>query len=233
MEVLVIVLVAIMLFPPRELPKIARGVAKFYGQIRRTADDFRSAILEDDDLNEPIREIRTVYNEARYEVKRSHELTQREIAKARMEARMAAQKVKDSVDPRKLGSSKRPEPAPVAAQEANAEPVAIPAAAEATHGHPTGEAVPEGAGVDAANRPSPAEGPTERPARERLISATAGSSRPEDAPPGRKPRSKLSMPAGLLAKPPVTGRVSRADEVSEDGAGDDGRDANEADKGVA
>lgn len=90
MEIAVIGLLAVILFPPRELPKLARTVARFYGTIRRTADDFRAAIMEDPDLNEPIDEIKTAYRKTRWEVRRAEEAARRELAKARMDARMAA-----------------------------------------------------------------------------------------------------------------------------------------------
>ena len=96
-EVAVVVILAVMLFPPRELPKIARAIAKIYGQVRRTADQFRRAVLEDEELNAPIREIRQVYTDARYEIRRAEEATKREIAKAKMEARMAANRAKEAV----------------------------------------------------------------------------------------------------------------------------------------
>lgn len=84
-----IVLLAVILFPPRELPKLARSVARVYGTIRRTAEDFKAAILEDPDLNEPIDEIKSAYRSTRWEVQRAEEAARRELAKARMEARMA------------------------------------------------------------------------------------------------------------------------------------------------
>lgn len=90
MEIAVICLLAVILFPPRELPKLARTVARFYGTVRRTADDFRAAIMEDPDLNEPIDEIKTAYRQTRWEVRRAEEAARRELAKARMDARMAA-----------------------------------------------------------------------------------------------------------------------------------------------
>jgi len=89
-EMVLVAFVAILLFPPRELPKIAHEIARLYGYARRTADQFRSAILEDEELNKPIREIRSIYHETRYELRRAEELAQREMAKVKMEARMAA-----------------------------------------------------------------------------------------------------------------------------------------------
>ena len=104
LEVAVIVGIAVMLFPPSELPKIARGVARFYGMIRRTADDFRHAILNDDDLREPFQELKGAYDGARNEFERAREEARREIAKARMEARIAARKngtkMQSTPDPR-------------------------------------------------------------------------------------------------------------------------------------
>lgn len=204
MEIALIVLVAIMLFPPRELPKLARSAAKFYGQIRRTADDFRSAILEDEDLNEPIREIRSVYNEARFEVNRTREAAQRELAKARMEARMAAKSVTDAVDPRQLGKeSAKSEDASAANDDAAAQ-IAEP-------------------------DPKPA------------IESTAGSNRPEDAPPRTKPpRSKLPVPPTIRPAAGVTAAVPTAPvppaveppEAAVQGSGATG-DEGDATEGVA
>ncbi len=91
-EIAVICLLAVILFPPRELPKLARAVARVYGTIRRTADDFKSAILEDPDLNEPIDEIKSAYRKTRWEVRRAEDAARRELAKARMDARMAVRR---------------------------------------------------------------------------------------------------------------------------------------------
>jgi Sec-independent protein translocase protein TatA len=111
MEIAVICLLAVILFPPRELPKLARSVARFYGTIRRTADDFRAAIMEDPDLNEPIDEIKSAYRQTRWEVRRAEEATRRELAKARMDARMAARGATGSAPPAGDASSEDdPEP---------------------------------------------------------------------------------------------------------------------------
>lgn len=268
-EMAVIVLVAVMLFPPRELPKIARGIAKFYGQLRRTADDFRAAILEDEDLNEPIRDIRNVYNEARYEVQRTHEMTQREIAKARMEARMAARKMADSVDPRKMSKElgKGKGKGKKAAAETPAMTEGASAANESSQPRQPGQTpssteahadAPEAAAT--ATEPAAAEQTDPPRTRERVMSATAGSNRPEDAPPSpiRPPRSKLSVPPGLGARrdagaadrvpsaPPVPGvvpgRVARGESPAAgerpspagDGSDDASSDGSgEGSKGVA
>ena len=103
-----IVLLAVILFPPRELPKLARSVARFYGTIRRTADDFKTAIMEDPDLNEPIDEIKGAYRQTRWEVRRAEEAARRELAKARMDARMAVRAggEPEDVDPDDLAEEK-------------------------------------------------------------------------------------------------------------------------------
>jgi len=82
MEVMVVAILLVLLFPPRELPKIARTVAQLYGQLRKTADDFRSAVLMDDELRAPIREIRSVYHDARYEIQKTRTRMQDEFHNA-------------------------------------------------------------------------------------------------------------------------------------------------------
>ena len=82
MEVMVVVILIVLLFPPRELPKIARTAAQLYGQLRKTADDFRSAVMMDDELRAPIREIRSVYHDARYEIEKTRSRMQDEFHRA-------------------------------------------------------------------------------------------------------------------------------------------------------
>lgn len=89
MEIGLIIVLAVMLFPPKELPKIARMVARVYGQVRKTAEDFRSAVLDDEDLREPIDEIKGAYNEARFEVRDAERKARQQLAKAQMDLRMA------------------------------------------------------------------------------------------------------------------------------------------------
>ena len=89
MEMVVVAVVALMLFNPRELPKMLRSVAKFWGQLRATADEFKETIMTADGVDE-IQEmvkgtkghIRQVENDAR-----------RELMKARAEMRKAQQKL--------------------------------------------------------------------------------------------------------------------------------------------
>lgn len=89
MEIGLIIALAVMLFPPKELPKLARTIARVYGQVRKTAEDFRNSVLEDEDLREPIDEIKGAYNEARFEVRDAERKARQQLAKAQMELRMA------------------------------------------------------------------------------------------------------------------------------------------------
>ncbi len=89
MEIGLIIALAVMLFPPKELPKLARSIARIYGQVRKTAEDFRNTVLEDEDLREPIDEIKGAYNEARFEVRDAERKARQQLAKAQMELRMA------------------------------------------------------------------------------------------------------------------------------------------------
>lgn len=89
MEIGLIIAVAVMLFPPKELPKLARSIARIYGQVRKTAEDFRSAVLEDEDLREPIDEIKGAYHQARFEARDAERKARQQLAKAQMELRMA------------------------------------------------------------------------------------------------------------------------------------------------
>jgi Sec-independent protein translocase protein TatA len=89
MEIGLIIALAVMLFPPSELPKLARSIARVYGQVRKTADDFRNAVLQDEDLRQPIDEIKGVYEEARGEIRDAERKARQQLAKAQMDLRMA------------------------------------------------------------------------------------------------------------------------------------------------
>ena len=89
LEIGLIIALAVMLFPPTELPKLVRSIARVYGQVRKTAEDFRSAILDDEDLREPIEQIKGAYNDARWEVRDAERKARQELAKAQMELRLA------------------------------------------------------------------------------------------------------------------------------------------------
>lgn len=89
MEIGLIIVIAVMLFPPTELPKLVRSIAKIYGQVRRTAEDFRNTVLEDEDLRSPIDEIKGAYNDARWEVRDAERKARQQLAKAQMDMRLA------------------------------------------------------------------------------------------------------------------------------------------------
>jgi Sec-independent protein translocase protein TatA len=89
MEIGLIIVIAVMLFPPTELPKLVRSIAQIYGKVRRTAEDFRNTVLEDEDLRQPIDEIKGAYNDARWEVRDAERKARQQLAKAQMDMRMA------------------------------------------------------------------------------------------------------------------------------------------------
>jgi Sec-independent protein translocase protein TatA len=98
-EIVVIALVAIVLFPPTELPGMARSIARMYGSVRRTADEFRSTVLQDSDLREPIDEIRGAYREARWEARRTAEQARRVEMDARVAMRESTRAARDPSPP--------------------------------------------------------------------------------------------------------------------------------------
>ena len=51
-EFIIIAVVALMLFSPKELPGIIRTFTKFWGSLRATADDFKDAIMNEEELDE-------------------------------------------------------------------------------------------------------------------------------------------------------------------------------------
>ncbi|KIG12080.1 Twin-arginine translocation protein TatB [Enhygromyxa salina] len=137
MEIGLIIALAVMLFPPKELPKLARSVARIYGQVRKTAEDFRATILEDEDLRSPIDEIKGAYNDARWEVRDAERKARQQLAKAQMELRMATarrlqaereQEVKEGAAPGPASGSPSEAPTALAASSASsASPVRIAA----------------------------------------------------------------------------------------------------------
>ena len=48
-ELLLVLAVALMLFGPKELPKIARSLGKYMAQFRSLSDDFRSQVMRIED----------------------------------------------------------------------------------------------------------------------------------------------------------------------------------------
>jgi Sec-independent protein translocase protein TatA len=137
MEIGLIIALAVMLFPPTELPKLARSIARIYGQVRKTADDFRNAILQDEDLRAPIDEIKNVYDEARGEVRDAERLARQQLAKAQMDLRMATA--------RRIQAEKEAK----AAEDAKAKALGHDEPAGTAASEPAGEAEPPGNVVEA------------------------------------------------------------------------------------
>lgn len=86
---MVLALLIILLFPPRELPKLARTAARAYGSIRKIADDFHRTVLLDEDLRQPLDEIRGAYDEARWDIRRTGDRMKEELRSARDDAKSA------------------------------------------------------------------------------------------------------------------------------------------------
>ncbi len=88
-EMLIILALGLMLFSPRELPGVLKGIARFWGSIRRTADEFRDAIMQDEELGE----LRDAYQGTADELRGAELQARRELTKARMEVRRAESKL--------------------------------------------------------------------------------------------------------------------------------------------
>jgi Sec-independent protein translocase protein TatA len=127
MEIGLIIVIAVMLFPPTELPKLVRSIAKIYGQVRRTAEDFRTTVLEDEDLRTPIDEIKGAYNDARWEVRDAERKARQQLAKAQMDMRMAtARRLQAEREAQAAEGKTEPvEPAPSAPAAATASATAL------------------------------------------------------------------------------------------------------------
>ncbi|MBK7830078.1 hypothetical protein [Nannocystis sp.] len=94
-ELVVVGLVILMLFSPRELPGMMKTLARVYGSIRRTAEEFRAQVMEAEELREPIEEIRAAYHGTKQELLTAQELARRELGRARAEAMKAQQKLSE------------------------------------------------------------------------------------------------------------------------------------------
>ncbi len=93
-EILLVGIVILLLFSPKELPAMIKNVARLYGSLRRTAEDFRSQVMEAEELREPFDEIRDAYQGTKAQIAQAQGAARRELAKARLEARMAEQRLK-------------------------------------------------------------------------------------------------------------------------------------------
>lgn len=134
-ELIVIAVVALMLFSPKELPKIMRSVAKFWGSLRATADEFRDAIMNEEGMEE----VRDAYQGTRTQLRRVEDSARREMMKARMDMQRAQQKLaaatRASEDARKDEEAKKMN----ADQGTDAAEAGVPVAAAA----PTRRPAPE------------------------------------------------------------------------------------------
>ncbi len=136
-EILVIAVLALMLFSPTELPKILRSAARFWGQLRATADEFRDAIMHADG----VQDIKNTVETTRAEFRKAEAHARREVERARAEVRRAQRKLHEvATQQRALGldhppanddatSPAGPVPAPVPTTLASVESAAPPVSA--------------------------------------------------------------------------------------------------------
>jgi len=92
-EMILVGIVILLLFSPRELPGMMKTLAQVYGSIRRTAEEFRAQVMDADELREPIEEIRAAYHGTKQELMSAQDLARRELGRARSEAMKAQQKL--------------------------------------------------------------------------------------------------------------------------------------------
>lgn len=88
-ELLVVAVLALLLFSPRELPKILRSVTQLWGSLRRTADEFRDAIMQE----EAMQDLKDAVDGTKAQLRDAEGAARRELMKARMEARRAENKL--------------------------------------------------------------------------------------------------------------------------------------------
>jgi sec-independent protein translocase protein TatB len=124
-EFIIIGVVALMLFSPRELPKILRSAAKFWGSLRNTADEFRDAIMNEEEMHD----LRGMLKGGVASVKNAEAAARRELMKARMEMQKAQNKLLKTV---KAAEQAKREELAAAASETDASAEAATDAAPAT-----------------------------------------------------------------------------------------------------
>ena len=88
-ELFVVAVLALVLFSPRELPGMLRSVMKFWGSIKRTADEFKDAIMQE----ESFQELRDVYDGSKSTLRKAESDARRELMQARSEMRKAQGKL--------------------------------------------------------------------------------------------------------------------------------------------
>lgn len=88
-ELLVVAVLALLLFPPKELPKILRSMSQLWGSLRRTADEFKDAIMQE----EAMQDLKDAVEGTKEQLRDVEGAARRELMKARMEARRAENKL--------------------------------------------------------------------------------------------------------------------------------------------
>jgi Tat protein translocase TatB subunit len=88
-EMVVIAVVALLLFSPKELPKMLRTVARVWGQLRATADEFKDTIMHADGVDE----IHEIVKGGKKQLQDAENAARRELMKARADMRRAQQKL--------------------------------------------------------------------------------------------------------------------------------------------
>ncbi len=155
-EILLVGVVILLLFSPKELPAMLKTVARVYGSLRRTAEDFRAQVMEAEELREPFDEIRDAYQGTRAEIAKAQGAARRELAKARLEARMAEQRLSRLAREQSELKQETPKgealpPSSPAASNMSSEPTAVePAEAAPTAEEPPPSFAPPGVRPSAA-----------------------------------------------------------------------------------
>lgn len=161
-ELLVVAVLALLLFPPKELPKILRGITQLWGTLRRTADEFKDAILQE----EALQDLKDAVDGTKAQLRDVEGAARRELMKARMEARRAENKLlKVSRERERIereAAAKQQAEGGGAVEGAKPEGAPSPAAASPTAGSSavaSPEASPSPAASPVASRPVPASPP--------------------------------------------------------------------------
>lgn len=204
-EMILVGLVALMLFSPRELPSLIKTLASIYGSIRRTAEQFRAQVMEADELREPIEEIRAAYHGTKAELDGARDIARRELQRARMEVVKAQQKMNEIAREeakRAPALGDRPVATGPSEQVPSASPPA-PAAASATVSTVAAEAAPRAVPV-AGTVSSAAEAPRPVP-----VAGAVSSAPPEAAP------RPVPVPGAVPAEPASRAGVSPARAANE------------------
>ncbi|WP_170136119.1 Sec-independent protein translocase subunit TatA/TatB [Nannocystis exedens] len=215
-EMILVGLVALMLFSPRELPSLVKTLAGIYGSIRRTAEQFRAQVMEAEELREPIEEIRAAYHGTKAELDGARDIARRELQRARMEVVKAQQKMNEIAREearRAPALGDRPAATGPSGQVSSASQPA-PAATAATVSTVAAEAAPRAvpvAGTEAAPRPAATVSTVAAEAAPRAVPVAGAVS---SAPPEAVPRP-VPAPGAVPAEPASRAGASSARAASE------------------